>query len=85
MLLPELFEKTTVRLRGRLEAGVSEQGHWNFDLGELPYQAQLRMTALRLTRRPHRLRSSDLDLERLFGVAAAPAGAGPETGRVVLT
>jgi hypothetical protein len=85
VLLPKLFEKTTVRLHGRLEAGVSEQGDWNFDLGELAYQAQLRMTALRLTSRPHRLRSSDLDLERLFGVAAAPAGAGPETGRVVLT
>ncbi len=29
---------------------MSEQGDWNFDLGELPYQAQLRKTALRLTR-----------------------------------
>ena len=29
---------------------MSEQGDWDFDLGELPYQAQLRRTALRLTR-----------------------------------
>ena len=64
---------------------MSEQGDWNFDLGELPDQAQLRKTALHLTSRRRRMRSSDLDLERLFGVAAAPAGGGPETGRVVLT
>jgi len=29
---------------------VSEQGSWDFDLGELPFEAQLRRTALRLTR-----------------------------------
>ena len=29
---------------------MSEQGVWNFDLGELPYQAQLQKTALRLAR-----------------------------------
>ncbi len=38
-----------------------------------------------LTRKPRRLRSNDLDLERFFGVAAAPVGAGPDVGRVVLT
>lgn len=64
---------------------MSEQGDWNFDLGELPDQAHLRKTAFHLTRRRLRLRSSDIDLERLFGVAAAPAEGGPETGRVVLT
>lgn len=38
-----------------------------------------------LIRRPRRLRSGDLDIERLFGVAAAPAGAGQDIGRVVPT
>ncbi len=38
-----------------------------------------------LTRRPRRLRSNDLDLERLFGAAAAPGGAGRAPGRVVST
>ncbi len=38
-----------------------------------------------LTRRPRRLRSNDLDLERLFGAAAAPGGAGRTPGRVVPT
>jgi predicted Zn-dependent protease with MMP-like domain len=38
-----------------------------------------------LIRRPRRLRSNDLDLERLFGVAAAPAEAGQDIGRVVPT
>jgi len=38
-----------------------------------------------LTRRPRRLRSNVLDLERLFGTGAAPAGAGQDIGRVVLT
>ena len=38
-----------------------------------------------LIRRPRRLRSSDLEIDRLFGVAAAPAGAGHAIGRVVPT
>jgi DNA-directed RNA polymerase specialized sigma24 family protein len=38
-----------------------------------------------LTRRPRRLRSSDLDLEPLFGVAAAPAATVSDVGRVVPT
>jgi RNA polymerase sigma-70 factor (ECF subfamily) len=38
-----------------------------------------------LIRRPRRLRSSDLDVERLFGVAATSDGAGQHIGRVVPT
>ncbi len=38
-----------------------------------------------LLRRPRRLRSSDLDLERLFGGAAAPVAVGLDVGRVVPT
>jgi RNA polymerase sigma-70 factor, ECF subfamily len=33
-----------------VEAGMSEQGSWNFELGELPYREQLYKTAVRLTR-----------------------------------
>ena len=38
-----------------------------------------------LIRRPRRLRSSDPDLEQLFGVAAAPARVGQDIARVVPT
>jgi RNA polymerase sigma-70 factor, ECF subfamily len=35
-----------------LEVDVSAQVEWNFDVGELPFRAQLHSTALRLTRSP---------------------------------
>ena len=38
-----------------------------------------------LIRKPRRLRSRGLDIERLFGVAAAPGGHGKNIGRVVPT
>ncbi len=38
-----------------------------------------------LIRRPRRLRSSDLEVDRFFGAAAAPVGAGQQIGRVVPT
>lgn len=38
-----------------------------------------------LNRRPRRLRSSELDLDELFGAGAAPAGAGQGAGQVVGT
>ena len=38
-----------------------------------------------LNRRPRRLRSSELDLDELFGAAATPVGAVQDTGQVVVT
>jgi RNA polymerase sigma-70 factor (ECF subfamily) len=38
-----------------------------------------------LVRRPRRLRSNDLDVERLFGVAAAPARVGQDSGQEATT
>ena len=35
---------------GEVEADMSEQGFWNFELGELPFREQLFKTAVRLTR-----------------------------------
>jgi len=35
---------------GEVEADMSEQGSWNFELGELPFREQLFKTAVRLTR-----------------------------------
>ena len=71
MRLPAQLGQTRVHVHGRLEADVSEQGDWDFDLGELPYQAQLRKTALRLTRSPDRaddlLQDTYLKAYRAYG------------------